>query len=169
MSVSHNNKADLREIHLNPGFREKRKNEVSGKRTNHNISFHRNEYMEKEEIVIDVPRLSSDDILVQDSLNFCLNFSLGSNTKSWFKNNLSKMLQDRLEVSMEGQKIYENPKESLFEVYKDLWVSDETRQNSHQYGIANLNTRKLISKSDDAGSSGNDQKVSDKLMADLSK
>ena len=169
MSVSHINKADLREAHLNHGFREKTyKNSVSGKRTNHNISFHRNEYQEKEEIVIDVPRLSLDDILVQDSLNFCFNFSLGNNTKTWFKNNLAKLLQDRLEVSMEGQKIYENPKESLFEVYKDHWTSEEIRQNSHQYGIANLNTRKIISKSDDGASSGNDQNVSDKLMADLS-
>ena len=69
---------------------------------------------------------------------------------------------------MEGQKIYEIPKESLFEVYKDLWTSEEIRQNSHQYGLANLNTRKLISKSDDGASSGNDRKVSDKLMSDLS-
>ena len=69
---------------------------------------------------------------------------------------------------MEGQKIYENPKESLFEVYKDLWVSNEIRQNSQQYWLANLNTRKLISRSDDGASSGNDQKVSDKLVADLS-
>ena len=120
MSLTHINKADLREGSLNPGFREKARTAVSGKRTNHNISFHRNEYMEKEEIVIDIPRLSMDDILVQDSLNFCFNLDLGSNTKSWFKNNLAKMLQDRLKVSMEGQKIYENPKESLFEVYKDL-------------------------------------------------
>ena len=120
MSVSHINKADLSEAHLNPGFREKSRNSVSGKRTNHNISFHRNEYQPKEQIVIDVPRLSSDDILVQDSLNFCFDFSLGSNTKSWFLNNLSKLLQDQLEVQMEGHKIYECPKESLFEVYKDL-------------------------------------------------
>ena len=168
MSVSHINKADLREAHLNPGFRQKSKNDICGKRANHNISFHRNEYQEKEEIVIDVSRLSSDNILVQDSLNFCFNFLLGNNTKTWFKNNLAKLLQDRLEVSMEGQKIYENPKESFFEVYKDLWTSKEVRQNSQQYGIANLNTQKLISKSDDGASSGNDQKVSDKLMADLS-
>ena len=113
-------------------------------------------------------RLSSEDILVQDSLNFCFEFSLGSNTKSWFKNNLAKLLQDRLEISMEGQKIYENPKESLFELYKDLWVSEELRQNRQQYGIANENTRKLISKLDDDASSGNAQKVSDKLIADLS-
>ena len=168
MSVSHIHKADLRETNLNPGFREKSRNTVSGKRTNHNISFHRNEFQPKEEIVIDVPRLSSDDILVQDSLNFCFDFSLGSNTKSWFLNNLSKLLQDRLEVQMEGQKIYENPKESLYEVYKNLWASEEVRQNSQQYGIANENTRKLISQSDDGASSGNDQKVSDKLIADLS-
>ena len=30
---------------------------------------------------------------------------------------------------MEGQKIYENPKESLFEVYKDLWESNVIYQN----------------------------------------
>ena len=47
-------------------------------------------------------------------------------------------------------------------------MSDEVRQNSQQFGIANLNTRKLISKSDDGASSGNDRKVSNKLVADLS-
>ena len=64
MSLTHINKANLREATLNPGFREKARNAVSGKRTNHNISFHRNEYQEKEEIVIDIPRFSNDNILV---------------------------------------------------------------------------------------------------------
>ena len=96
MSVSHINEADLREEHFNPRFRQKMRTSVSGKRTNHNISFHRNEFQEKEEIVIDVPRLSSEDILVQDSLNFCFDFSLGRNTKTWFRNNLSKLLQEIL-------------------------------------------------------------------------
>ena len=91
MSVSHINKANLREEHLNSGFRQK----SNGKSTNHNISFHRNEFQEKEEIIIDIPRLSNDDTLVQDSLNFCFNLDMNSNTKSWFKNNLAKMLQIR--------------------------------------------------------------------------
>ena len=56
MSVSHINKADLSETHLNPGFREKSRTSLSGKRTNHNISFHGNEFQE-EEIVIDVPKI----------------------------------------------------------------------------------------------------------------
>ena len=168
MSLMHINKAELREAHLSPGFREKSKNMVSGKRTIHNISFHRNDYQPMEQVIIDIPRLSSDDVIVQDSINFCFNIDMNSNTKSWFKQNLSKMLQKDLEVSMEGQRIYENPHESVFEVYKDLWKSEEIRQNSQQYGIANENTRKLLSKSDDGASSGNDQKVSDKLISDLS-
>ena len=40
MSVSHIDKTNLREAHLNHGIREKTKNSVRGKRTNHNISFH---------------------------------------------------------------------------------------------------------------------------------
>ena len=162
------NKADLREAHLGPGFREKSKNMVSGKRNNHNVSFHRNDYQPLEQVIVDIPRLESDDVIVQDSINFCFNIDMNSNTKSWFKNNLAKMLQRDLEVSMEGQKIYENPHESVFEVYKDLWTSDEVRQNSQQYGILTENARKLLSKSDDGASSGNDQKVADKLIADLS-
>ena len=164
----HINKADLREAHLGPGFREKARNTVSGRRTNHNISFHRNDYQPLEQVIVDIPRLDSDDIIVQDSINFCFNIDMNSNTKSWFKNNLSKMLQRDLEVSMEGQKIYENPLESVFEVYKDLWTSNEIRQNSQQYGILTENARKLLSKSDDGASSGNDAKVADKLIADLS-
>ena len=80
---------------------------------------------------------------------------------------LSKLLQDRLEISMEGKNIYENSKESTFEVFNDLCRSNETRQNSQQFGIANENTRKLISGSDDGASSGNNKKR-DKLISDLS-
>ena len=120
MSLTHINKANLREATLNPGFREKSTNAVNGKRTNHNISFHRNEFVEKEEIVIDVPRLSSEGILVQDSLNFCFNLDLGNNTKSWFKNNLSKLLQDRLEVSMEGQKFLRTQKKVCLKSIKTI-------------------------------------------------
>ena len=36
------------------------------------------------------------------------------------------------------------------EVYKDLWKSEEDRDNRQDFGIANENVRKLISK-DDSG------------------
>ena len=61
------------------------------------------------------------------------------------------------------------PKRAYLRCIRTFWVSDEVRQNSQQYGIANENTRKLISGSDDGASSGNAQKVSDKLISDLSK
>ena len=161
MSLVHINKPDLREANLTSGFREKSRTDITGKRTQHNIAIHRNEYLPSDEVVVDVPRFGAEDVLVQDSLNFCFDFSLGSNTKSWFRNNLSRILQSRLEIQMEGQKIYENPKESFFEVYSDLWRSNEVRQNSHQFGICNLITRKLICGSDDGASSGSDGKANE--------
>ena len=54
-----------------------------------------------------------------------------------------------------------------FEIFNDLWTSTETRKNSQQFGIANENTRKLISGSDDRASSRTDQKVSYKLLSDV--
>jgi hypothetical protein len=43
-----------------------------------------------------------------------------SNTKSWFRNNLGKLLQRRLEIRLAGKKvyIYDNSGESLLEVYR---------------------------------------------------
>lgn len=70
---------------LLPGFRSK-KCTLHGKRTNHNISFHRPEFNEKQEIVVDIPRLSNEDVIIPGSLNFCFDFNI-SGTKSWFKNN----------------------------------------------------------------------------------
>ena len=45
-----------------------------------------------------------------------------SNTKSWFKNNLGKLLQKKLVIRISGQTIYENTGESVYRVYRDLWL-----------------------------------------------
>ncbi|CAB3998284.1 Hypothetical predicted protein [Paramuricea clavata] len=41
-----------------------------------------------------------------------------ANEKSWFRNNLGKLLQKRLEIRLVGEKVYDNGGESLMEVYK---------------------------------------------------
>ena len=73
-----------------------------------------------------------------------------SNTKSWFLNNLGRLLVDRLSVNVQGVEVYQNTGESMMEVYKDLWRSDEDRDNRQEFGLANENVRKLVSK-DDSG------------------
>ena len=73
-----------------------------------------------------------------------------SNTKSWFLNNLGRLLCDRLSVNVQGVEVYQNTGESMMEVYKDLLRSEEDRDNRQEFGLANENVRKLVSK-DDSG------------------
>ena len=51
-------------------------------------------------------------------------------------------------------------------VYKDLWKSENERNDVIEFGISGENLRKLISKDNSGASSGNTSKVSDKLMYD---
>ena len=162
MSLMHINKADLREATLSPGFRDKSRNIVSGKRTNHNISFHRNYYQEKEKVIIDLPRLSSDDVIVLDSINFCFNIDMNSNTKSWFKNNLAKMLQDRLEVSMD-RRFMKIQRKVFLKYIKTFGYRTKSGRTHSNMGLRTKTQERLF-----GASSGNEQKVSDEQVADLS-
>ena len=63
------------------------------------------------------------------------------------------MLVDRLRIKVQGVEVYQNTGESMLQVYKDLWRSDDKRENRQSYGIANENVRKLISGDDSADKS----------------
>ena len=55
--------------------------------------------------------------------------------------------------------------ESIIEVYKDLWRSEEGRESRSRYGIANENVRKLISKDDSANKAATTDGVLDLSVA----
>ena len=101
---------------------------------------------------VSVPSLNPDECIVPDTLALSFVFE-NSNTKSWFLNNLGRLLIERLEVRVHGKLVYQNTGESILEVYKDLWRSTLDRENRQEYGIANENVRKLISKDDSADKS----------------
>ena len=101
--------------------------------------------------------------MVTDSLNLQFDFKT-ANAKSWFINNLSKLLCERLVVKLAGEVIHGNMGESVLGVYRDLWKTSSERDDMVEYGIAGENLRKLISKDDSGASSGNTSKVSDGLM-----
>ena len=101
---------------------------------------------------VSIPPLNPDECIVPDTLALSFVFE-NSNTKSWFLNNLGRLLIERLEISVQGKLVYQNTGESILEVYKDLWRSALDRENRQEYGIANENVRKLISKDDSADKS----------------
>ena len=148
---------------LKPGFRRSKMTEIKGVRTRHVITFNPNKANPGEVIYIDTPKLRPDVCLVPDSLNLMFDFK-NANDKSWFHNNLGKLLTKELTVKMAGEVVFSNTGESIMEVYKDLWKTSKERDNMVEYGIANENLRKLIPKDDTGASSGDDDKVSDALM-----
>ena len=148
---------------LNPDFRRSMKTRIQGTRTRHVITFNPNNANPGEEIYVDIPMLRPDVCLVPGSLHLLFDFK-NANTKSWFNNNLSKLLTKELTLKMAGEKVFDNTGESLIEVYKDLWKTSKERDNMMEYGVCNENLRKMISKDDTAASSGDSGKVSDALM-----
>ena len=148
---------------LKPGFRRSKMSEIRGTRTRHVITFNPNKFNPGEMIYINTPKLKPDVCLVPDSLNIMFDFK-NANVKSWFNNNLSKLLTKELTVKMAGEVVYSNTGESVIGVYKDLWKTSRERDDMVEYGVANENLRKLISKDDSGAASGDEAKVSDALM-----
>ena len=148
---------------LDPNFRRSMKTKILGVRTRHVFTFNPNKANPGEVIYIDTPKLKPDVCLVPGSLNLMFDCK-NANDKSWFHNNLSKLLTKELTVKMAGEVVFNNTGESIIEVYKDLWKTSKERDNMIEYGIGSENLRKLISKDDTAASSGSEDKVSDALM-----
>ncbi|CAB4005762.1 Hypothetical predicted protein [Paramuricea clavata] len=133
---------------LNPNFRRRNRTDITGNRTRHVLTFNPNTAKPGEEIYVNIPKLKPDSVLVPDSMALVFDFK-NANTKSWFRNNLGKLLQKRLEIRLAGEKVYDNNGESLLEVYKDLWLNDKQREDRVEDGIATEAARKKISKDDD--------------------
>jgi hypothetical protein len=103
----------------------------------------------KSEATIDIPKLRPNVLI--DPNTICLSATLvNTNTKSWFKNNIGRLLCERLVVRFAGNVMYDNLYENLFMIYKDLWLSDKCREDMSEYGIASENLRKLMSGDDSA-------------------
>ena len=152
-----------RTMKLDPDFRRLMKTKIQGTRTRHVITFNPNKANPREEIYIDTPKLKPDVCLVPGSLNLLFDFK-SKNTKSWFLNNLSKLLTKELTLKMAGEVVFNNTGKSIMEVYKDLWKTSKERANLIEYGIGSENMRKLICKDDSGATTGDSEKVSDGLI-----
>ena len=147
---------NMKETELIPGFRRSHMAKVKGERTRHVVTMNPNKANPGEELYIDIPKMKMDSCLIPGSLHLLFTFKV-SNTKSWFLNNLSKMLQKRLKIRLAGETVYDNNAENIHKGYKDLWKSNSQRLDMTEYGIASKNIRKLISKDDSGATSGDAQ------------
>ncbi|CAB3978676.1 Hypothetical predicted protein [Paramuricea clavata] len=153
------------ETELQPGFRRSRMTTIKGPQTRSVVTFNPTTISPGEELYINIPKLKPS-CLVPGSLALLFDFK-NSNTESCFNNNLSKLLAKRLQIKVAGETAYDCSGESLFEVYKDLWLTLGDRKKMIEQGVANENLRKLFSGDDSGKKTGDDSKVADALVQSI--
>ncbi|CAB3977083.1 Hypothetical predicted protein [Paramuricea clavata] len=151
------------ERELQPGFRRSRMTSVKGPRTRSVVTFNPTTISPGEELYINIPKLKPDSCLVPGSLALLFDFK-NSNTKSRFNNNLAKLIAKRLQIKVAGETAYDCSGESLYEIYKDLWLTLGDRNKMTEQGLASENLRKLISGDDSGVKVGDASKVADALL-----
>ena len=151
---------------LKPGFKKKTLTDIKGKRSVNVTSLMKTQATPENIYTVSIPALNPNQCIIP--YTFALSFKFAnSNTKSWFKNNLGRLLVDRLSINVQGVEVYQNTGESLIEVCKDVWRSEEVQDNRQDFGIANENVRKLVSKDDSASKSANTDGVLDLTIANM--
>ena len=140
---------------LLPAYRRFYKTPVKGKRTVISIALDQPKISAKSNVNLTFPKLSQN-VCVNPNSIYISALLENANTKSWFKNNLGRLLCDELQIRIGSEPVYDNKKESLIMVYKDLWLPDERREDMSEHGIASENLRKLMSGDDSASSSNKD-------------
>ena len=151
------------ERELTAGYTRSEEASIKGDRTRNVVTFNPNSANPGETLYVDIPKLKMDSCLVPGSLHLVYDFVV-SGVKTTFLNNLSAILQNRVQIKLAGETVYDCSGDYLYNTYSDLWKSTSERGDMIEYGVANENVRKLISNDDGGASSGNAQKVSDALM-----
>ena len=147
---------------LDPEFSRYKDANITGKRLFTEVTFNPSVINPGESVYISVPTLGANMCLVPDTFFLTAKFK-SKNTKSWFLNNLGRLLVKQLQIMVGSREAcYTNDQESLYSVYKDLWLPVDQRNNMADVGIMNENTS-LMSDDD----SEDKTVVADKTIIDV--
>ena len=123
---------------LDPDFEKLKDAKITGRRLFTEMRLTPSDIIRPGSVIeIPAPNLAANMYLVPDTFFLTAKFE-SKNTKSWFLNNLGKLLVKELRVSVGDREIcYTNVEESTYSVYKDLWLPTEQRNNMVDVGIMN--------------------------------
>ena len=139
---------------LDPEFSRYKDANITGKRLFTEVTFNPSVINPGESVYISVPTLGANMCLVPDT------FFLTAK----FKSKNRRLLVKQLQIMVGSREAcYTNDQESLYSVYKDLWLPVDQRNNMADVGIINENTRKLMSDDD----SEDKTVVADKTIIDV--
>ena len=96
---------------LLPTYRRFYKTPVKGKRTVISIALDQPKISAKSNVNLTFPKLSQN-VCVNPNSIYISALLENTNTKSWFKNNLGRLLCDELQIRIGSEPVYDNKKES---------------------------------------------------------
>ena len=108
--------ATIKSEELTPGFNRTKLKNIKGKRLFNTTSLLKKEALPGDVYYVTMPSLNPNQCIVPDTMNLTFKFK-NSNTNSWFKNNLRRLLCEGLNVRIGGEVVYANTGESTLEVY----------------------------------------------------
>ena len=115
-----------RGVELEPGFKKTTLTQIKGKRSVNVTPLIKTQATPEDIYTVSIPALNANQFIIPDT--FALSFKFAnSNTKSWFKNNLGRLLVDRLSINVQRVEVYQNTGESLMEVYNDFGDRKRTK------------------------------------------
>ena len=159
---------DNNDMRLLPSFDKFTRSKIRGNTVDFTLTLNPTVIGETDTLYVKIPKLEVKSCPIPSSLKLTAKLK-NKNPKSWFLNNISALLQRDIKVMFGRIDIYHNSQESEFLLYKDLWQSERDRKTRVDEGIANENTRKLMSGNDSGADTGTDQNVKDKVIADTYK
>ena len=151
---------------LKPGFKKLTLTPIKGKRSVKTISLIKTTAAPEDIYTVMIPSLSPSQCIIPDTLALSFKFS-NSNVKSWFLNNLGRILVERLSIFAQGMEIYQNTGEGMLGTYQDLWRSEDDRKRRQEYGLLNENTQKIILKDDSGNDATKTDGILDKSVAEI--
>ena len=136
---------------------------ITGKRLFTEVTFNPSVINPGESVYISIPTLGANMSLIPDTFFLTAKFT-SKNTKSWFLNNLGRLLVKELQVMVGSREAcYTNDQDNLYSVYKDLWLPEDQRKNMADVGIMSENARKLMLADDSADKTV----IADKTIIDV--
>ena len=123
---------------------------------------------ENETLYVKVPKLEAGSVIIPESLRVIGKIK-NKNTKSWFLNNISALLQKEIRVRFGKIDVYHNSHHSDWLLYNDLWQTEKNRAVRVDEGIGSENYRKLLCGDDSGATSGNAGQADEKTLSDLYK
>ena len=85
---------------LKSGFKKTTLTNIKGKRSVNVTSLIKTQATPEDIYTVSIPALNPSQCIIPDTFALSFNFA-NSNTKSWFKNNLGRLLVDRLSINVQ--------------------------------------------------------------------